>query len=177
MSFPILIKSSSPVSQSPEYRDVDPETQRLIEHESSFPPDIKQDPDVPPPRIVVVANNTPTRTTMPNTPVHLAATEEGPHPRGPIRLESAEEYQARQGQDQGTSRFFRAVRADNQTVVEDMTRGFLMLVTTPIALVGMVLYSTGMIIEGIALMMKGVGSLSARTLMRRRSPSPEAQMV
>jgi len=61
------------------------------------------------------------------------------------------------------------VPPENRGFVDEITRGFMILVTTPIAFIGMVLYATGMIIEGIALMMKGAGSLGTRILMKRRT--------
>ncbi|KAF4622435.1 hypothetical protein D9613_009109 [Agrocybe pediades] len=59
------------------------------------------------------------------------------------------------------------VRPENRGIVADIKQGLLLLATTPIAFSGMVLYATGLVIEGIALLMKGVGSFGARMLVRR----------
>ncbi|KAF9476294.1 hypothetical protein BDN70DRAFT_183431 [Pholiota conissans] len=62
----------------------------------------------------------------------------------------------------------------HRSVLRDMGKGCLYIIMAPIGLVAVTLYACGLIIEGIALLLKGVGSLGGSFLMRRneRSQSP-----
>lgn len=54
---------------------------------------------------------------------------------------------------------------------KQMSRGFLTILTTPIALVGAGLYGVGLMVEGSAAILKGMGSLGTRIFVppRRRN--------
>jgi hypothetical protein len=65
-------------------------------------------------------------------------------------------------------------REENRSTLRDIGRGFLIMFTAPFAFAGMGLYVCGMVIEGIAMVLKGIGLLGARLLMRRnRTPYSE----
>ncbi|KAF8970973.1 hypothetical protein BDZ97DRAFT_1789528 [Flammula alnicola] len=134
----------------------EPETQPLLAHDAA---EDKREPD--------------------NAPLDLA-----PAPRGlsPIQLApddgSIADTTPPARRNWRMPDLFGAIREENRSVLDDIVRGFFILLTTPIAFAGMGLYACGMIIEGIAMIMKGVGSFGGKLLMRRRrgsqSPRPEA---
>ncbi|PPQ95814.1 hypothetical protein CVT26_015923 [Gymnopilus dilepis] len=51
---------------------------------------------------------------------------------------------------------------------KQMGRGFLTILTTPVALVGAGLYGVGLMVEGTAVMLKGMGSLGLRVFVPPR---------
>jgi len=131
------------------------EQQPLIDHGANTSDD-KQEPDTQP-NVPTTPNPTVSRA-VPAPVEDYTLVEEGN-----IRLGSPEPQPR-------THRFwaFENVRPENRDILEDFTRGLLILVTTPIAFAGMGIYACGLIIEGVALMMKGVGSLGGRVFVGRR---------
>jgi len=173
MSFPPL-RTSSPQSLSSAHRieaTLDPEAQPLIQNDANAPDD-KQEVD-----------NQIGFTTAPDSPFRAPLAEDAfANTEGSIRLESPEDLQVRQSWTRPKlPGYFRDIRPENRGILDDMGRGLMIIATTPIAFVGMTLYTCGMMIEGIALMLKGVGSLGGRVLMRRRrsvgAQSPDPQWV
>ena len=58
-------------------------------------------------------------------------------------------------------------REESRSILRDIGRGFLIMFTAPLAFGGMGLYVCGLIVEGIAMVLKGIGLLGAKLLMRR----------
>ncbi|KAF8178069.1 hypothetical protein BJ912DRAFT_1146414 [Pholiota molesta] len=114
-----------------------------------------------------------------NAPVDL-----GPAPRGlgPIQLapdidEATDTSSARQ--PWRCNHLLEEIPAEHRSVLRDLGKGCLYIITTPIAFAAVGLYACGKIIEGVALILKGVGSFGVSFLMDRRnrapqSPTPEA---
>jgi len=139
------------------------ETQRLIDHEP-LRSDDKVEPDTAPiePQPIhappVTTHESPTRLALDVD--HTEGTS-SPNPhfwRMPDLLEGGME--------------------ENRNTLPEIAQGFLIVITAPLALGGMGLYVCGLVIEGIAMVLKGIGLVVARLLMRRRRrsepPSHEA---
>ncbi|KAH9475497.1 hypothetical protein JR316_0012610 [Psilocybe cubensis] len=60
---------------------------------------------------------------------------------------------------------------EDRGALDNMRRGAVTIIITPIAFIGIALYSCGVIIEGVALLLKGFGALGGRMLARRRQRS------
>ncbi|PPQ91820.1 hypothetical protein CVT25_000269 [Psilocybe cyanescens] len=181
MSFFTQPRTSSPQLLAPEDRNdgvPNAETQPLIQRAANSE-DIKQESDTQP-----ALTTTPP---SPQTSLGLLPSHPPRSGEGPIRL-APDEDQATQSRTgfhlwPTTGRFTlpdrfritREMRPEDRGILDDMRRGTMIIVTTPIAFTGMALYSCGMIIEGVALLLKGVGSLGGRVLMRRRQRSQATQ--
>ncbi len=105
-----------------------------------------------------------------NVPVDLGPSSFG---LGPIQLTPDD---AREGLPARMRRridnFFEEIPAEQRTILGDIGRGCVMVLTTPIAFAGVALYACGVVIEGIALVLKGVGSFGGTFLIRRRRAAP-----
>lgn len=105
-----------------------------------------------------------------DVPVDLGPSSFGP---GPIQLTPDD---AREGLPTRLRRridnFFEEIPVEQRTILGDIGRGCVMVLTTPIAFAGVALYACGVVIEGIALVLKGVGSFGGSFLIRRRRAAP-----
>ncbi|PPR03587.1 hypothetical protein CVT26_006128 [Gymnopilus dilepis] len=141
------------------------EQQPLIDHAVNATAEDKQEPDTQPnlppsPRSPVVVR-----------PVPAPIQDDTLVDQGNIRLGSPEPQPR-------LNRFWAFdnlnVRPENRDILEDFKRGALILITTPIAFASMGFYACGLIIEGVALMMKSVGSLGGRLFVGRRRTASQA---
>jgi len=152
---------ASPTAQDISFREPEEqwrestETQRLIDHEP-LRADDKVEPDT-------------STETQPMPPV----TSHG----SPIRLAPDVDHTEGTTPDSHSWRvpdFLEGEREENRSIFRDIGRGFLIMFTAPLAFAGMGLYVCGLVIEGIAMVLKGIGLLGAKLLMRRnRAPYSE----
>jgi len=110
-----------------------------------------------------------------NAPVDL-----GPTPRGlgPIQLapDDASEHLPTRSR-WSINNLLEEIPAEHRTILSEVGRGCVMVITTPIAFAGVALYACGVIIEGIALVLKGIGSFGGMFLIRRRRAAPASPRV
>ncbi|KAF8161656.1 hypothetical protein B0H34DRAFT_388705 [Crassisporium funariophilum] len=72
------------------------------------------------------------------------------------------------------ARKFRERPDERESILEEIGRGLLILLTTPFALAGAIIYSTGVMLGGVASILKGLGSLGkyAFEASQKRRPQP-----
>jgi hypothetical protein len=135
------------------------ETQRLIDHEP-LRADDKVEPDTP----------------IETQPVPPAISHGSPIRLAP-NVDHTEGTTSPSSHSWRVPDFLEGGREENRSILRDIGRGFLIMFTAPLAFAGMGLYVCGLVIEGIAMVLKGIGLLGAKLLMRRhrrsRAPYPE----
>ncbi|KJA15462.1 hypothetical protein HYPSUDRAFT_220025 [Hypholoma sublateritium FD-334 SS-4] len=102
-------------------------------------------------------------------PVDLGPT---PYGLGPIQLTPDDGERAPIRSRWSINNLLEEIPAEHRTILSDVGRGCVMVLTTPIAFAGVALYACGVVIEGIALVLKGVGSYGGMFLIRRRRAAP-----
>lgn len=105
-----------------------------------------------------------------NAPVDLGP---APYGLGPIQLtpdDASERLPTRSRWS--INNLLEEIPVEHRTILSDVGRGCVMVLTTPIAFAGVALYACGVVIEGIALVLKGVGSYGGMFLIRRRRAAP-----
>jgi len=132
------------------------ETQRLIDHEP-LRTDDKVGPDTAP---------------IESQPIHAPpVTTHG----SPIKLapdvDHMEGTPSPNSHSWGMPNLLEGGREENRNILRDILQEFMILFTAPLALGGMGLYVCGLVIERIAMVLKAIGLLGTRLLMRRRRRS------
>ena len=147
-----------PLRESEEQWRESTETQRLIDHDP-LRADDKVEPDAP----------------IKTQPVSPVISHEYPIRLAPD-VDHAEDTTSPDLNSWRVPDFLEGGREENRNIFRDIGRGVLIVFTAPLAFAGMGLYISGLVIEGIAMVLKGVGLLGAKLLVRRhrqRAPIPE----
>ncbi|KIM37443.1 hypothetical protein M413DRAFT_448497 [Hebeloma cylindrosporum] len=138
------------------------ETQRLIDHEP-----LRADDKVEPDTGATTETQPPIPPAInPESPIRLAPADN--HPEGTTSSNPQHSWRIPD--------LLEAGREEERSILRDIGRGFLLMFMAPLALAGMGLYVCGLVIEGIAMVLKGIGLLGAKLLMRRhrgRAACPE----
>ncbi|KAF5312129.1 hypothetical protein D9619_003814 [Psilocybe cf. subviscida] len=101
-----------------------------------------------------------------NQPITTSSTLSEPNPLA-----------AANGEARGWTAGSMSMSTDTKSVLRYIGRGCLIILVAPIACTGMALYATGAILEGVAMVMKGVGAVGGNLMLPKRADGQKSPVI